>query len=319
MAIPKTVQRQLDAAEATLQNTAVAAGATQDDVVTDISQLSEPAPVVVEAPAPTPAQAPAPAPKPDDSMEQRFRTLQGMWNAERAQNKTLESQLNQLTQQVQALNTASTTKSPGNVPETPKADPRDAAEFGEDLVAMVQRYVTGALELMRKDVAGTAGDLDRRLKVLEGQINGVSQKTDMTLEQAFYGTLDQTVPDWRQINVDDRWLAWLGEVDEVYGAPRQVALDTAHQRMDAKRVIAIFNQFKATQPTRPTLNSQQTPDNAGQPTPTPQAEPGKRMVSQRLIKQFYDDLARGKYRGREAESERLQLEIDKAVAEGRVA
>jgi hypothetical protein len=318
MAVPKNVQRQLDAAEATLQSTVVAAGASQEGVVTDISQLSEPAPPSAEAQAPTPAPAPAPTPKPDDSMEQRFRTLQGMWSAEKAQNKALESQLSQLTQQVQGLANASTNKST-NAPETPKADPRDAAEFGEDLVAMVQRYVTSALELMRKDVSITASDLDKRLKTLEGQLSGVSQKTEMTLEQAFYGALDQAVPDWRTTNADSRWLAWLSEVDEVYGAPRQAALDSAHQRMDAKRVISIFNQFKASQPTKPTLQAQQTPDNAGQPTPTPQNEPNRRMVSQRLIKQFYDDLARGKYRGREADSERLQTEIDRAVAEGRVA
>jgi hypothetical protein len=240
-----------------------------------------------------------------------------MWTAEKAQNKALESQLNQLTQQVQVLTAAATAKT-APAPETPKADPRDAAEFGEDLVAMVQRYVANALELMRKDVSVTAADLDKRLKALEGQVTGVSQKTEMTLEQAFYGALDQAVPDWRQINADDRWLAWLGEVDEVYGAPRQVALDTAHQRMDAKRVIAIFNQFRASQPAKPTLNAQQTPSSSGQPTPTPQGEPVRRMVSQRLIKQFYDDLAKGKYRGRDAEAERLQTEIDRAVAEGRV-
>lgn len=319
MAIPKTVQRQLDAAEATLQTATVAVSQSKDGVITDIAQLSEPAPAPVEAPPPTPAPAPAPTTKPDDSLEQRFRTLQGMWTSEKAQNRALESQLNQLAQQVKALSEASAPKPTAQPAETPKPDPRDAAEFGEDLVAMVQRYVTNALELMRKDVSTVAANLDQRLKAIEGQVTGVSQKTEMTLEQAFYGALDHSVPDWRQINADDRWLAWLGEIDEVYGAPRQVALDTAHQRMDAKRVIAIFNQFKATQPTKPTLTAQQTPNSSGQPTPTPQNEPVKRMVSQRLIKQFYDDLARGKYRGREAEAERLQKDIDIAVAEGRVA
>lgn len=241
-----------------------------------------------------------------------------MWNQERAQNKALESQLTQLTQQVQTLVTAAASK-PAPAPAAPTpADPRDAAQFGDDMVEMVQRYVNRALDLMRNDVATHATKLDERLKALESQFTGVSQKTEMSLEQAFYGALEQAVPDWRQINADERWLAWLGEVDEVYGAARQAALENAHQRMDAKRVIAIFSQFKAAMAAKPKLDSQQTPSSTGQPAQVPQAEPARRMVSTKLVKQFYDDLAKGRYRGREAEAERLQAEIDKAAMEGRI-
>ena len=161
-------------------------------------------------------------------------------------------------------------------------------------------------------------DLDKRLKTLEGQFNGVSQKTEMTLEQAFYGSLDQMVPDWRDINADERWLAWLGEVDEVYGAPRQAALESAHQRMDAKRVVAIFSQFKAATAAKPKLDSQQTPSSSGQPAPVAPAAPAPRMISTKLVKQYYDDMAKGRYRGREAEADRLQAEIDRAAIEGRI-
>jgi hypothetical protein len=316
MAVPKNVQRQLDAAEATQQAIAAEAVTQDPNLVTDVRQLEQPAPTPAVAPEPTPA--PAPAPQSQDSLDHKFRTLQGMWNAERAQNKALESQLSQLSQQVQVLVAAASKPAAPVQTPAPQADPRDAAQFGEDMVEMVQRYTTRALEAMRSDVAAVAADLDKRLKSLEGQIGGVSQKTEMTLEQAFYGALDQAVPEWRQINVDERWLAWLGEVDEVYGAPRQAALESAHQRMDAKRVIAIFNQFKAATPAKPKLESQQTPSGSGQPAPVPQAEPVKRMVSTKLVKQFYDDLAKGRYRGREAEADRLQAEIDRAAMEGRI-
>lgn len=316
MAIPKTVQRQLDAAEATQQAVAQGAETQNEDVVTDIRQLETPEPTPVAAPTPTPAPT-APTPPASESLEHKFRTLQGMWNSERAQNKALESQLSQLSNQVQSLVAAAAAK-PAEPPAQAQPDPRDAAQFGEDMVEMVQRYVNRALDTMRSDISSVAANLDKRVKALESQVTGVSQKTEMTLEQAFYGALDQAVPDWRQINADERWLAWLGEVDEVYGAPRQLALETAHQRSDAKRVIAIFNQFKAAQAARPKLESQQTPSSTGQQAPVAQAAPAKRMVSQKLVKQFYDDLAKGRYRGREEESLRLQAEIDMAAAEGRI-
>lgn len=318
MALPKTVQRQLDAAEATQQALVQGAEAQNEGVIADVRELT-PTPAPGAAPAPPAPSEPAPTVTPtpnNDPFEQKFRTLQGMWNAERAQNKALESQIALLTKQIDALTAAS--NKPAPAPEPAKPDPRDAAQFGEDLVDMVQRYVTRAIDTVRTDVADYAGRIDARVKTLEERVLGVSQKTEMTLEQTFYAALDDQVPDWRRINSDEAWLAWLAEEDEIYGATRQQALDAAHQRFDARRVISIFKKFGAEHAARrPTLDNQRTPSGASS-APTPHVEPAKKVVSSKLIKQFYDDLARGRYRGREAEAERLQSEIDRAVAEGRV-
>ncbi len=53
-------------------------------------------------------------------------------------------------------------------------------------------------------------------------------------------------------------------------------------------------------------------------TTVDQRKPGDRPISKAYIDKFYDDLARGRYRGRHSEARAIEAEIDKAVMEGRV-
>jgi hypothetical protein len=42
------------------------------------------------------------------------------------------------------------------------------------------------------------------------------------------------------------------------------------------------------------------------------------MVSSKFIQNFYADVMRGKYKGREADQARIESQINQAAAEGRV-
>jgi hypothetical protein len=57
--------------------------------------------------------------------------------------------------------------------------------------------------------------------------------------------LAAAVPNWREIDNDPRWLAWLSETDPLTGATRQRVLDDAIAAGSASRVIAFFNTFQA--------------------------------------------------------------------------
>lgn len=311
MAIPKTVQRQLEAAEAMA---AAQAQAPQPNVVTDVSQLA-PAPAPQEPPA-APAAQPAP---PAEDWQQKYRSLQGMYQAEvpelRVKAKVAESEMTTLKEQVRALTVAA------QAAQQTKAepDPRDVSAFGEDMIDMVRRYAEQTLAAVRGEVSQKLQSLEERLTGLESMVTGVSKRTESTLETQFYAALTSMVPDWKELNANDTWLAWLSQVDEVYGVPRQAALDQAQQRGDVERVAAVFKMFKAQQPARPSaaLASQISPDaggGAGAP-PAPQARP---LMSQKAVQSFYNDVARGRYRGREAEAERIEAEINQAAAEGRI-
>jgi len=67
----------------------------------------------------------------------------------------------------------------------------------------------------------------------------LASETRARLDQA----LEREVPQWRQIDSDPRWLAWLAEVDALNGCTRQALLNDAIVRGNAGRVIRIFQGF----------------------------------------------------------------------------
>lgn len=303
MATPRVVQRQLEEAEALQQ-------AMQAPPVAP----SEP------TPAPAPAEPAPPAPEPVN-WEQRFKTLQGMYQSEvpqlRAQNKAQEAQLVQLTEQVRALTQAVQKAATPQQPEKPSVDQRDVEAFGAELVDMVTKYAKQSYDAIRQELQASVTQLDQRVKELENNVNGVRQETAESKEEQFYVTLQTLVPDWQEVNGDERWLAWLAEVDPVYGVPRQAALDRARATFNAQHAANLFKAFKQTLPTKPSAQQLVTPrTNASPSIPEPQAP--ARPISRKFINDFYLDVAKGRYAGREAEQQRIDAEINQAVAEGRV-
>jgi hypothetical protein len=312
MSLPKAIQRQAEQAAAaqaafdqSQQQTA--------DLIEDTSQLTPP-----PAEPPTPPQAPAPAPEAD--WKHKYETLQGLFNQRtaQAQAKTLalESQLSEIQRVVADL-----TKAQAQKPEAPAVmDPKDVEAFGADMLEMVKRYAEQTFNQLGARFDTKVQEFDGRLNVLEGKVTGVDARTTETMERSFYATLEKLVPDYEAINATQRWLQWLGEIDPVYGAPRQAALDAAFSRLDAERTAAVFKAYKATIPPAPSagLENQVAPNGAAS-APAPAANPAQgRIFSQKFVETFYNDIAKGKYRGREAEAERIVAEIDLAARDGRI-
>jgi hypothetical protein len=322
MSTPKSVQRQLEQAEAAQAQIAAQAQANSE-VVTDETQFAQ-APA---APQPVAAQAPAPVSAPPaDAVDwqKRYQSLQGMYNAEiprlQTQTKVFESQVAVLTEQVRALTAAATRPPPE--PQKPAVDPRDVETFGESMMEMVQRHMNNAVTTLQTQVSGAIANMDGRLKALEGSVQGVHQRAEESLESQFWTALSTQVPDYEALNDSDGWKAWLAEVDPLTGAQRQALLQAAQKALDAKRVAVFFKAYKATIPPPPSaaLNSQVSPSAGGAaaaPTPTGAAP----VFTQKFISDFYNELTRGprgKYHGREAEAARITAAIDLAAVEGRI-
>jgi hypothetical protein len=246
-----------------------------------------------------------------------------MYNSEvpqlRAQEKARISEMTALKEQVAALMAAQQAK-PAEPQQPKQVDPRDVESFGADMIEMVQRYAAQTYQAIRDEFGTHAAQIDGRLKELENRITGVSSKTDTTLETQFYATLKQLVPDWREINASEAWLAWLAESDPVYGVPRQAALDSAHERGNVEHVASVFNMFKSTRPAKPSaaLAAQVSPAGTGAGTVTVSTQAPPQMLSTKFIQNFYADQLRGKYKGREKDAERIEAQINQAAAEGRI-
>ena len=316
--LPRAVQQQIEAAEAIL---AGSSRTVDQPAQTAQEPAAEPA-VQVE---PTAAQA-DPAPQPstpppaDDVWERKYKTLQGLFNTEvpklQSQNKDLAAKLQDAIARMDKLATQQEAKQ-----ETvkPAADPKDVENFGSDLVEMVQRQTQHVLGSVAQRLDGVVASFEARLAQVEQALKGTTQTVAVTAEEMFFNKLGTIVPDWEQINANDAFLAWLNDVDPVYGQTRQAALSSAQQNLDVARVAAVFNAFKGTfaKPTKAaqSLEKQVSPKGAAS---APPAQTEKPILKSRDIEQFYKEVALGKYRGREQEASQLEQIINDAIADGRV-
>ena len=321
--MPRQAVMQLEAAEA-LEMQLAQANATPTGVVsiTEATNATEQAGQNLEqapAPAPVPTAPVVETPPQVSEFEQRYRTLKGKYDAEvprlnqtvaelRSERDSTGSRLTQLENELRQLR------------EKPAAvlDPKDVESFGADLVEMVRRQASAELD---SAVKAHIGAMVERITRLEQGLTGVSQATAVSAEQQFRAALKQAVPDFEAINASDAFLEWLGEEDEVYGVPRQEALTRSGSNLDVARTASIFNAFKRTKVVPPVvqaneLASQLTPSRSG--SSAPPAAVNTVMISQSSITQFYNDVRRGVYDGREAEAQRIETEINLALQSGRV-
>lgn len=306
MALPAAIQRQVDEA------TAAQAAATQQQaqqavgVITDPSQLA-PANDVTSAPQQS-VDNPPPVQAPTEDWQQKYRSLLGRHAKEtgelQATSKAYESQLMNMQRQLDAL---AQSQKRDEAKEKQTVDPKDVENFGADMIEMVQRYAEQIFQSM-----------DGRITAIEKQLTGVSDRTEVTLEQQFYASLNGLVPDWERVNSDSRWLEWLAEVDPVYGAQRQAALDDARKNLNVQRVANVFNAFKTSHPVKQqeSLANQVAPNSASAPVVSTQAT--KQIWASKAVEKFYSEVAKGRYNGREDEAARIEAEINMAAAEGRI-
>lgn len=321
--LPKQIQRQVQQADAALAGPAPAAPEPTPVAPVPAEPPAAPAPApAAEAPAPTPAPAapPAPAGDSEQTWEQRYRSLQGVHNSHVADLKQRlqhsESAIAALRAELEAAKQAKPA-----APEPAPVDPQDAETFGADLVQMVVRVAETRF-------MGLAARLEARITEVEQRLGGTAKAVAQTAEEVFLSRLQKAVPDYEEINTSQGFLAWLAEIDPVYGRPRQAALTEAANALNVDRVAAIFLAYKGTlaapvapPPSAPTHASElerQVAPNTGASAPQLRNEQPQFMTSA-FVTKFYRDLAAGKYRGRDDEANRIEAQINQALAEGRIA
>ena len=312
--LPKAVQRQLEEAERIER--AIAERNTSQEPAAPAEGTGEPeAAVTPEAPAvETPTQVAAgPEDKGSDDAaywRRRFDTVQGMLTAEAQQRKTLADKLDQMQRQVEQMHQA-----PAKQAE-PLVSAKDEEVFGSELIDLARR---AAREEFSRLAAPLVSEMRKELNPVREQVGKVAERVEVNEHDRFFSTLGALVPEWEQINADTRWLEWLAEVDPMLGAPRQVALDSAHNSLDVQRVAAVFNTWK--NQFMPTKGKAANRDLERQITPpkssgggTPSAAPKiwtraeyERAFDPRLIRTLS-----------QVEVAQMQADADRAHQEGRI-
>lgn len=270
-----------------------------------------------------------------ETFAQRWRSLQGTYNATVRQKSVLENRVSQLEELLATISKQSPV-------------PQQAADSAPQPQAQSQRLVTDkdveeygdSIDVMRRvsqDVLGPVmariGQLENALQQMQAtvvpQVTAVSQRQQVSAEQQFWSDLGTYVPNWQEVNNNDGFQNWLLELDPMTGNTRQAFLEAAQQSLDAYRVSAFFRtwlessgqaavaQNTPTPPAQSELERQVTPGRSRNVS-APQGNQSKNY-SPTDIKKFYDDVRTGKYKGRETERARIERDIFSAQREGRIA
>ena len=267
---------------------------------------------------------------PEETIVQKYKTLQGMYNAEvprlHQQNREMSNRVQQMEQLLASLSAQQTSAQSQQIVEKIVTD-KDVEEYGE------------SLDVMRKVSREELIPMEQRFTQMEQmfrqmqtnvvpQVQAVAQRQQVSAEQGFWAGLTSVVPNFRQINDNDAFQSWLLSADPLTGITRQTYLDDAQRSLDAKRVANFFHawlestgQAAVAQSTGRTQNSelekQVTPGrsrNTGTPATTNQGK----MYSPQDIQKFFNDVRTGKYKGREPERDRIERDIFAAQRENRI-
>lgn len=307
-ALPKSIRRQLEEAEA-LQ-----------------AQLNAPAPAPAEPetpPSEEPPVEPAPAPKPkagdedpnSPTWQQRYRTLQGEFNAKVPQ---LQAALKEQTRKNEELEARLTSLEQAK-PVERLTTAKDEEEFGADMLDLIDRKAREIFQVREQELLSEIRQLRSTVQNAEGTLNQVAETQIATAQDRMVAKLTELVPNWEEVNNDEGFLNWLGEADPVSGIVRQELLNAAHGKMDAVRIANIFKAYTGAQPQAPrvdTLQSQVAPTRNANAAPSQPVQPDE-FITPQQIEKFYDDAYRRNLFSNE-ERARREAEINLAIAQNRV-
>lgn len=279
-----------------------------------------------QAPAPKAPEQPE-GDKTEKTLEQKYKTLQGMYNAEvprlHAEKRELSNRVQQLEQLIATMNAK---PAPQQAPAQKLITEQDVEDYGDSIEVMRKVFRE---EMSSKDAE--INELKHLVRQMQGtvvpQVHQLSQNYAVSKEQRFWADLQTAVPDWQDINGSKEFQAWLLEVDPLTGIPRQTYLDDAQRNLDSRRVANFFTAWKGmtgVPDARTHREVQQTSELERQVAPgkgrtggaKPQGE--AKTYTSEDIRKFFTDVQKGKYRGREAERDRLERDIFAAQREGRI-
>jgi hypothetical protein len=266
---------------------------------------------------------------PDETVTQKYRTLQGMYNAEVPRLHQQNREMQQRVQQMEQLLASMAATNPQTTPAVAErlVTDQDVQEYGES-IDMMRKVTREELGAVAQRIAGLEATLRKMQVDVVPQVQAVAQRQQMSAEQAFWADLSANVPNFRQINDNADFQSWLLEFDSMTGMTRQTFLDDAQRSLDSRRVISFFRAWLASTGQAPVAQStgnspsseleKQVSPGRSRSTGTPVSANQGKTYSPQDIQKFFNDVRSGKYKGREPERSRIERDIFAAQRENRI-
>lgn len=286
---------------------------------------AEAPPAEAKAPEPVTPEVAQPAPVSEENWERRYKAMKGRYDAEVPRLKTQVQELGEeIAQLRQALAAAKMAPSGQPAPELPAErliTPEEEADYGTEFLAVVGKR---AQEIVAPYL--------NKIKELESRLSGVGEVVVQDARSRMFSYLDDKIPNWQELNTNQNFLQWLQLPDLYSGVKRQELLEAAYERNDTPRVAAFFSGFlsqeavvspaknhpAAVREPQVPLETLAAPGRAKSAAATSAPAVEKPIFTRAEITRFYADVASGKYRGREADKNRIEAQIFEADREGRI-
>ena len=332
MALPKQVQQQLDEVEelekqleaqgeetkakpeVKKKKTSKKAKAEDTEVeVTDDEPIEEP--VAVEA---TPANDSVE--EVSESFKQKYATLRGKYDAEvprlHQQVKELTDQMNAIREEAQAAKKAEAEKPKEKVSYVTDAD---REEYGDDLIDFQRRVA--------KEVSQDYEErFEQQSRVIQDLQSKISNTDNQVGEVGFTQKLNALVPGFDQLDNDERWVAWLNEIDPMTRGPRRDQAQAAFNSGDAEAVAHYVGLFRGSvepvangKSDRQTeLEKQVTPSRSASTVASKSSNNSSKVYSEKELDRGWTKIRDLNSQGKYDDAEKLEAELTVAYMEGRV-
>ena len=326
MSLPEQIQKQVDAAKDIISQHYGIAEADNAATAPVLTGAAQAAPAKEPAPEIPPAAA-APTAGDDKTYEQRWRSLQGSYNATTQRLQATEARMRDMEELLTTLQAAPKTEQTAPVAHK-LITSADTEGFGEEMVDMVRRAareemtaVATALSALRDEVAA--------LKGLAPVVNTVAANQRVTAQERFFQSVAREVPGWETINGDSNFHNWLLTPDPMTGLTRQTYLEDAQRSNDAPRVASIFKAWGQVNGSSSATPAPSQPNHASSELESqiapgrqvasivPSTSPGRQWTT-KGITEFYEAVRRGQFKGQEAERAAMEQDLFIAQREGRV-
>lgn len=255
-----------------------------------------------------------PAPE-ESTWEQRYKVLQGKYNAEvhrvAQQNQALQQQLEDARNDLQS--------NESKLREMEQAKPVNVSDYFSQ--EEIDEYGEDALKMMlRAGKTAVKPELEQLRSQTQEERQRAQEQAQQQAQQHFYAALEQAVPDWAQINDDPAFHSWLQQpitVQTPQGqqqVPRQQLLEQYEAAGNSQDVITLFQGFEKAK--KDERGPTEAPPSAGGGQPRDTS--GKAPWTRADISKFYADYRRNMRVDPEGTRAR-ERELEQAVQQGKVA
>jgi hypothetical protein len=285
--------------------------ATTETATTEQQEVSTKAP---QESGPVP-QEPKPEVQPEaEDWEKRYKNLrasrdENLWKTKTQLTSALET-INRLQGELGKLQK-----------EQPSVDPLAGVFTQEDTDTLGEATVEAMRKATLKATEVATGPLKQQLEYERAkrseQDRALMEQSKQEAYNIFLSRVSTAVPIWEAFNYDP-YLAKFMEDPDYDGTPRKNYFHSAEAQGNSALIIRYMKEFEAsTKVKSDALASKVAPVGDLGSSQAPQQKAAGEQISRAYIDKFYDDVTRGRYRGRQKEADAIEAAIDKAVMEGR--